>query len=55
MPATSGPHEQASGAARTSSGLAPGSRWRRDFPGEERQLGVLRRWLASLLPALPSP
>jgi hypothetical protein len=50
MPATSGPPEQASGASGTSSGLAPGSRWRRDFPGEERQLGVLRRWLASLLP-----
>jgi len=25
-------------------------RWRRVFPGEERQLGVLRRWLESLLP-----
>ena len=50
MPATSGPPEQASAASGTSSGLAPGSRWRRDFPGEESQLGVLRRWLASLLP-----
>jgi len=27
-----------------------GLRWRRAFPGNERQLGVLRRWLASLLP-----
>lgn len=31
-----------------------GMRWRRVFPGEERQLGVLRRWLASLLPAGPA-
>jgi serine/threonine-protein kinase RsbW len=34
--------------------LAPGTRWRRVFPGEERQLGLLRRWLASVLPACPS-
>jgi len=35
---------------------APGSglRWRRVFPGEGSQLGVLRRWLASLLPDCPS-
>lgn len=31
--------------------LVLGSRWRRVFPGEERQLAALRRWLASLLPA----
>jgi len=24
------------------------------FPGEERQLAVLRRWLATLLPACPA-
>ena len=54
MSATSGPPEQASGVSGTSSGLAPGSRWRRDFPGEESQLGVLRRWLASLLPPCPA-
>lgn len=30
--------------------LAVGLRWRRVFPGQERQLGVLRRWLAELLP-----
>ena len=29
-------------------------RWRRVFRGEERQLGVLRRWLASLLPQHPA-
>jgi len=34
--------------------LVPGLRWRRVFPGEERQLGVMRRWLASLLPDCPA-
>jgi hypothetical protein len=29
-------------------------RWRKAFRGEERQLGAMRRWLASLLPAVPS-
>jgi hypothetical protein len=33
---------------------AYGLRWRRVFPGEERQLRVLRRWLASLLPDCPA-
>jgi len=28
--------------------------WGRVFPGEERQLGLLRRWLESLLPACPA-
>jgi serine/threonine-protein kinase RsbW len=34
----------------------PGARlrWRRVFPGEERQLGLLRRWLTSLLPDCPA-
>jgi anti-sigma regulatory factor (Ser/Thr protein kinase) len=31
--------------------LVPGMRWRRVVPGEQRQLGVLRRWLESLLPS----
>jgi anti-sigma regulatory factor (Ser/Thr protein kinase) len=31
-------------------GLERGTQWRRVFPGEGRQLEVLRRWLASLLP-----
>jgi serine/threonine-protein kinase RsbW len=34
--------------------LVPGLRWRRVFPGEERQLGELRRWLESLLPVSPA-
>ena len=29
-------------------------RWRRVFPGEERQLSILRRWLESLLPDCPA-
>jgi hypothetical protein len=31
-----------------------GMRWRRVFRGDERQLGVMRRWLTSLLPAGPA-
>lgn len=34
--------------------LVPGLRWRRIFPGDERQLRVLRSWLASLLPQSPA-
>lgn len=34
--------------------LVPGLRWRRVVPGHERQLGVLRRWLESLLPQCPA-
>src|SRR5690242_11512328 len=29
-------------------------RWREVFDGEERQLGVMRRWLTSLLPDCPA-
>lgn len=32
----------------------PGLRWRRVFPGEERQLSLLRQWLSSLLPECPA-
>jgi len=32
----------------------PALRWRRVFPGEERQLAALRAWLASLLPDCPA-
>jgi hypothetical protein len=31
-----------------------GMRWRRVFRGDERQLGVMRRWLTALLPAGPA-
>jgi serine/threonine-protein kinase RsbW len=32
----------------------PETSWRREFPGDPRQLAVMRRWLASLLPACPA-
>ena len=54
MPATSGSPVPASGTPQPSSGPAPGLRWRRVFPGEECQLGLLRRWLASLFPPCPA-
>lgn len=34
--------------------MSPVCWWRREFPGEERQLAVMRRWLATLLPACPA-
>jgi serine/threonine-protein kinase RsbW len=52
MAATSGPSGAARGTPYAESG-APDLRWRRVFPGEESQLGLLRRWLASLF--LPCP
>src|SRR5713226_6853778 len=36
------------------SAVVPWLWWGRVFPGEERQLGMLRRWLAELLPDCPS-
>lgn len=33
---------------------SPESRWRRVFPGDARQLGLLRRWISSLLPPCPA-
>ena len=54
MPATSGSLDPASGTPPASARPASGLRWRRVFPGEERQLGVLRRWLTSLCPACPA-
>jgi serine/threonine-protein kinase RsbW len=35
-------------------GLAPGTPSNRVFPGEARQLSLVRRWLASLLPDCPA-
>lgn len=34
--------------------MPPPWRWRQVLPGEERQLRVLRRWLAALLPECPA-
>jgi hypothetical protein len=53
MPDTSGSPEQGGWAPGAPPDLVPGLRWRRVFPGEERQLGELRRWLATLLPDEP--
>jgi hypothetical protein len=51
MPATtSGSPERVNGAVHASPAPVPGMRWRREFPGEARQLAVLRRWLTALLP-----
>src|SRR5216683_2605664 len=54
MTATNGAKEQDTGSLEGPSALAPGMWWGRVFPGEERQLGLLRRWLESLLPACPA-
>jgi anti-sigma regulatory factor (Ser/Thr protein kinase) len=53
MTATDGAPEHGSRVPGALAAATPGMRWRRVFPGEERQLGVLRRWLASLLPECP--
>src|SRR5215470_6582263 len=53
MPATSGGSGQGT-VSEAPPELVPGMRWRKVFPGEERQLGALRRWLASLLPDQPA-
>jgi anti-sigma regulatory factor (Ser/Thr protein kinase) len=50
MDATNRSPERDTGPSGGQSALEPGMRWRRVFPGDERQLGMLRRWLASLLP-----
>ena len=54
MAATGGASEQGTGPSGLLPALEPGMRWRRVFPGDGRQLGVLRRWLESLLPAGPA-
>ena len=54
MTATDGAREQGTGSLGGSSVPVTGLRWRRVFPGGEQQLGVLRRWLALLLPDCPA-
>ncbi len=41
-------------ASASAAALAPELIWRWAFPGEERQLGVLRRWITLLLPECES-
>ena len=50
MTAASGSRDQGTGPSGAPAASLPGMRWRRVFPGEERQLSALRRWLESLLP-----
>jgi serine/threonine-protein kinase RsbW len=54
MAATSGAPDRGMSPSEGSSALAGGMWWRRDFPGDESQLGGVRRWLKSLLPDCPS-
>ncbi len=54
MAATDGAPPQGTGLEGGPRVPVSGLRWRRAFPGHERQLGVLRRWLASLLPDCPT-
>jgi hypothetical protein len=54
MAAVSGGAEQATPAPGAPPQLLPGMRWRRVFRGDARQLGVVRQWLASLLPEGPA-
>jgi hypothetical protein len=49
MPGSGGPEEPGTTTEESCSAPVPGLRWRRVFPGEDRQLSVLRRWLAALL------
>jgi serine/threonine-protein kinase RsbW len=47
-------HETGQRPQAPAAGRADAPRWRQAFEGEERQLGVMRRWLASVLPACPA-
>lgn len=53
MTATSGMPEQGAPQSRSTSAPSAETRWRRAFPGEGRQLSLVRRWLESLLPDCP--
>src|SRR5712692_5763965 len=50
MTAASGSWDQGTASSAGPAASMSGMRWRRVFPGEDRQLSVLRRWLQSLLP-----
>lgn len=54
MTATSGTPQQGAPQSRSPSAGSIGMRWRRVFPGEDRQLSLARRWLESLLPDCPA-
>lgn len=52
-PSIQGPAD-ASGAQPAHARTADALRWRRVYPGEERQLSAARRWVKSLLPPCPA-
>lgn len=54
MTATGGAPQQGTEPSGRLPAPVPGMRWLRVFPGHERQLGVMRRWLAALLPDCPA-
>jgi anti-sigma regulatory factor (Ser/Thr protein kinase) len=54
MAATGGAPRLGAGPLDPLAARVPELRWRRVFPGEERQLGVVRRWVESLLPECPA-
>jgi Histidine kinase-like ATPase domain len=54
MPTASGTPGQGKGSTSPASPLAPDLRWRRVFPGHERELSDVRRWLSLLLPDCPA-
>lgn len=54
MTATSGVPDRWAPQSRDPSAPSIETRWRRVFPGEDRQLSLLRRWLESLLPECPA-
>jgi hypothetical protein len=54
MIAASGAAGQEAPQSRDQSVPSAEMRWRRVFPGEERQLSLVRRWLESLLPDCPA-
>jgi serine/threonine-protein kinase RsbW len=54
MPTSSGPYEQPGSWNSPPAPLGRDWRWRRIFPGHQRELSELRRWLKSLLPDCPA-
>jgi len=54
MPTASGTPGQSRGSTSPTSPLAPDLCWRRVFPGHERELSNIRRWLSLLLPDCPA-
>ena len=54
MPASNRSCAQDTASPAVSAVLTQELRWRRVFPGEERQLWLLRRWIAALLPECPA-